>query len=474
MKSNENLNLKKIIIISVLIIMCLITIQLLWSFFHTGSVIIYTNDVHNQIQLNAIVNKNGNGSSQYSLSSEGKLNTSLKIGEYIATVSHNNLYSSQLIKISFNKTSIYKINLTNPIVSEPVISTVSQDIAASSNKFVYLNTGNNNIELVDSSNNKYTISPSKFFESVKWANVNYGIAQDINQQLYQVNNSIVKAINLPFNNYNNTSYSVSNNKQLYVANNGNIYVNNGYNFKIIYKVPSSNITLGAASDKVAIAYNTNATNPDNINTQILVHYNDGKTVKTDAQQTIAGLIWSPNNQLLASLGKSSINIYDSSLRNIATIPSIYPVGNLVWENSTTIAYSEKTNIWSFNLTTGKNYVIANTDVGNIITSIYTSDSKDYIYYSTNSSTSSSNSGIFRIGLFNQHPQQLASQLQDILPLSLGDSTLSLVNFGQPTTILISPLFPRGNIDKNGLVQEAQKTLQQYGFDISTLKFNVQD
>ncbi|HEY4964263.1 MAG TPA: hypothetical protein VIH90_06215 [Candidatus Saccharimonadales bacterium] len=473
MNIKEKLTIKKLIIGVIIFIVFIVFLQWLLIFLHSGTVEIYTNNSKNSIELTPVVDKVGSGASTSIIHATGKLTAKVSTGQYQATVSGNNKFATQLINVSFGKTSKYTINLNSPLSSEPVISVNSQNIAASSSRLVYLNLSANNINAIDSTNNLSVISPSHFFETVKWETVDYGVGQDNNQQLYQINNDTGNITSLPFHAKGpEVNYDVANNKQLYVSSGPDVYVKQNNGYKKIFTAPTANLTLGASTDKVAVAYKTSSNATNQNGTELSVINISGKAVKTQAEDSISHLIWSPNNQLLASLGESSVVVYTQSLGSIVTIPTNYPVGNLSWVNNNTFVYSENNNIWSFNLTTKRADVIANASVGNTISSLYVSDNKDYIYYSTDSIISNSDSGIYRVGLDNQQAQTIAYQLQDILPQTLSDSTISLVNFAQPPTILVTPLFPQGNVNPATLSQEAQSMLQQDGFNINGLKFNI--
>jgi hypothetical protein len=455
MDNLKNITNKKTYIYIGLSILFIIFIQILWSFLHTGRIIINTDSTSNSITLVEVNSKGIIGTTQTNIKTEGKLKASLPLGHYLVTVNNNNKTSTQLINLGSNKTLTYNISLSNTISTEPVINTSAQDIAASNNIFSYLNVETNNLNSIDTNNNLSVVKPSNYFQTISWANVSYGVGQTSDQKLYTVDGNSVSNIILPFNTTSkNIGYAVANNKQIYISSGSDVYSDINNKFSKLFTASSPNLVLGASVNKVAIAY-LPSNNLNNANTLLSVVDTSGKIHSTNILGPVSALSWSPNSLYLAVINRSSINILNKSLKTLVVIPTTLPANNIAWEGSSSFIYTDNGNIWSFNVNTSGAHIIADIKTPYVVSGLAVSDDRSYIYISTTNTISKSNSAIFRISLNGQVAPTLVYQLQDILPLTLSDSTISLINFGKPPSLIITPLFPRDNLNSGSLIQEAK-------------------
>jgi hypothetical protein len=467
---------KNIISIIVGLIVFIIAIQIVWHYFHTGKIVITTNNPQNIIELSKVNIKTVAGAPLQSFSARNQLSANVGLGEYTAKVINLNKSSTQLINLTSHKTLKYNMSLDNTLGFEPVASQNANDIVADNNNLTYLNPETYTLNTITSNNSSSAINSNVKFNIVKWINTSYGVGQSPNSNsLYSISGDNINKISLPSSvniNGDDSSFDVASNKQIYVASGENVSSGNqNDNFKEVYTAPTSDLVIGAASGKFAAAYSVgNAAVNDNDNVVLAVVNSSGKVKKTKVTEDVNSLSWSPNQNYLASINESSVNVYNSTLKHIALIPTTFQPGFLSWINSNELVYASSTQVWMYNIQTQKDTILANAPLDEAITYLTVNDEKSYIYLSMAGTPSYNNPEIMRIGLQGQSTSSLADQLQNILPITLSDSTIGLINFTKPS-ILITPN-AYSTSSTASYIQEAQSQLQQDGYDISSLSFNV--
>ncbi len=472
MQNQPNRNLRKyLIIFSGLIILVLCSL-FVWNFYHTGTIIILTNSSKNSITLTRI-NANNVGGASSVIKSNGQLSATVGLGRYDATVNNRHSSSSKLIVLGSHKTLRYSLNLNNLLNTQPVLNAQAQDIAVSSNHLVYLNTYTDEINEINSANNLSIINTSYPLQTVKWANANFGVGENSQQNLYIINNGSVSLLNLPRSSSKITTYDVSSNMQIYVVIGKKIYIGdqNG-NFKKLYTTTSLNMIIGGSVNKAAVAYDSNSSDSNGSNVMLCIVNSSGQVVKTNIGEDVSSLVWSSNGQYLASVSESSIRVFNSSLKLLALIPTSIPADYLSWLNNNNFVYENSNQIWSYNLSSSRADLLTKLPLDNIASGLAVSNDGSYIYSATDDSINNTNSAILKIGLKGQQAPTIAYQLEDMLPMTLTDCSISLINFSQTPTILIQPSSLSNGLSQNYYIQEAESEIQQLGFSIKQLNFVV--
>lgn len=425
--------------------------------------------------LTKIGNDEGDETTKAIKTAHGKLSASVDLGQYTVSVEGNSRAAAQLIKLNSHKTLRYEINPINTTAPEPVADQSAQDIAASGSRLVYLDSDALTQNTIDADNNLTTPDPSQKFQTIKWANASYGVGQDSNQNLYVIDDQLISPLPFPYDSGGAINFDVAPNKQIYVSSGANIYVGSqDGNFKKIYTAPSSNFTLGTTANKIAVSYEVGGKNGDDSGKLVVIN-DSGKIVKEGPGGEAGSLVWSPSGQYLASVNESSIAVYDSSLHQVATIPVSFRAGYLVWLNNDKLFFNSfftsSDQLWSYDLGKQRADLVASVALDNTITGLNISDDGSYVYIGTVDSTNNNSPEILRVGLRGQQVPVILYQLQDILPMTLSDSTISLINFAQPPAILVQPLQGAGSSPQTYL-QEAQTELNQDGFNSNSLRFNL--
>jgi hypothetical protein len=465
-------NIKKLVLSVIGLMLLLVLVPWLWHYSHTGKIIITTNNPYRTISLVAFDDKTGRGStSSKTFKANGRLSVSLSSGKYFVSVEGSSQATTRVIRLKPRQTLRYEID---PVVTsgvEPVIYQSARNVVASASELLYTNAASGYLYKIDAQNNISVLDSTIAFQTIQWADPSYGVGQNASGRLYTIVNGSVSPLDVPFSYGGGTvSFDVSSNRQVYVSYGGAVYSRNpNGTFKKIYAVDTSNLVLAAGVNKVAFVGETEEEEKNNSPPLFTAVSSAGKVIKNQGDGEVRRLIWSPDGHYLASVNEASVDIYDASLRKVTQLPSSNSIGEVTWLDNNNLLYGSKDELWSYDLSNQKSELLANMPLGNYITSLTTSSDKAYIYLTT--TDFGSNYVIRRIGLHGQQVPRVVYQLQDILPLVLNDCSLGLVNFAQPTTILVKS-FPDSNLSTSAYLQEAQDRLNQNGFDLNKFQFKV--
>jgi hypothetical protein len=463
--------MKKILVLSVLGLAALGTLSWLANYLSTGTIIVTTNHEDSTI----ILRGTGQGNS-FTKIGLGSLSAAVGHGQYTATAKDGSQVNVQVINFGHgHKTLRYSMLLSGLLQVEPVAYQNTHDVTASNNGLVYLDGNDENLHKIDSQNSLVTIDPALQFQSVKWVNASFGVAQDNNGHLYTINDTSIDPLGVPFS-YGGkpVGFDVSQDKQIYVSYGADIYVGdqNG-NFKKIYTALSSSPVIAAGTNQVAITDETKGQNAGIFQPLLAIVSNSGRVIKkAGAAGEIRKLVLSPSGQYLVSVNESYASVYDSSLHQIVTVPASSSVDNVEWLDNNKFFYTSRDELWLYDLGSQKAELLATMPfVAGSITSLGVSSDRSYVYLTTGDSSLGNNYAILRVGLKGQSVPGYISKLQGVLPLTLNDCSLSLVNFAQPATILVES-FPNSNLSSQAYLQEAQSALAQDGFDLGKLQFKL--
>jgi hypothetical protein len=441
----------------------IIVVALLAHYLSSGTITITTNSKDNTITLQKV---SGNGS--FVKTAIGTLSSGVGHGLYTATVKNGSQVSTQVINFNEgHKTLHYYVSLGKLIDTEPVSYQEAKDVVADNNQLLYINP-DGNLYKIDSSNNDSSVSLEDL-ETVEWVNTSFGVGQDQFGNLYTVINGVVHALIVPFS-YTGKSvnFAVAPDKQIYISNGSTVYAGNqSGSFKKIYTASSSSPVLAAGNNYVAVSDTKNGAHANNIPSPLLSTVSSSGAINKksiEAEQ----LSWSPNSKYLAEVNEASPTIYNSSLKEIATVPTSSSVSQLKWLNNNTLIFATDDEVWSYSLSTQSLKLMAITYNGSSVTDLALSDDKSYIYLVTYDS-SSKNYAIGRLNLEGQSVSSSISQLWGILLSSANNYSLNMINFKQPAVILVQPLpsAPSANY-----AQMASTDLSGGGFDVSGLQFRV--
>jgi hypothetical protein len=437
-----------------------------WHFYTTGKIIITTNNSNNTISL--VKSADSDEASAKKYTARGNLTLNLPAGNYTLSVEGNSIATNQVIKVKGHKTQSYNINPVNTSGVEPVVSQPAQNLTISSSELDYLNSNTGILFKVDSQNNVVKLAAQQF-KVIKWASQGTGVGQGEDGNLYIVNGGTINQLNLPFAYKGEASgFSISPSKNIYVSDGADVYAGNlGGNFKKIYTANSTSPVIVAGLNKVAVADEV-IQSTSTVDPLLAVISTSGKTIKKG--ESAGKLFWSPGGKYLISTDEDSAKIYNDSLNLVGTIASKTFVEQVAWVNDNMLFYTSNDQVWSYDITSNKAQLTANMPLADSITELTINPDKSYIYLVTHNN-SGDNYAIRRVGLQNQQVQNFLYQLQDILPRTLNNSTLSLVNFGQPPTVVVTP-FPDSDASSQAILQEGQTELQQDGFDLSKLRIQL--
>jgi hypothetical protein len=459
MEPHQNTNGKKTIFFTLGGVFILIFLTWLWHYLHTGKVVITTNNPDNTISLTKVISKDDKTEAPLAFKSKGKL-----------AVTGNSLATTQIVNLNSHKTLALTINPVNTTGVEPVTFQSGHNVAADNNQLIYLNGGR--LEKIDTSNNIAEINSPYQLQTIKWASTSFGIGQDNKGIVYDINGNTVSAQKVPFAYDEKTvNYAVSANKQVYVSHGNDIFaVSQNGSFKKVYTAKSTNPSFSSGINDVAVVDATFGLSSHQKPVLAVIGLSGNVTTKNGVEDESGELSWSPGGQYLAIPDDSGIDIYDTHLNLVSEVPSGSPVAHLKWLNDDTLFYSEGDELWAYNLSSQKADLVANMPLANSITGIEFSDSNAYVYLTTQDS-SGNNPAIRRVGLKGQKVDDTIFALQDILPKTLDEYSLSLINFVSPPVVLVQP-YPDSKISAQSDLQASQTELQQDGINLNKVKFKI--
>jgi hypothetical protein len=463
-------NIRRIIIFGLIIIGAVFILVLAWHFLTTGKIIITTSNPNNIITLT----KNDDSDKKKpakAYTAHSQLSKTLAKGEYFVSVEGNSVATTQIVEVKGHKTQTYDINPLNTTGIEPVAYKNAQNVAVNSNKLVFLDSSAGSIFSIDQANNVSTMPSSVVFKTVKWLNPLIGLGKDSNGRIYQINNGSASPISVPFT-YSGKSidFDLVSPNQVYVSNGADLYAGSlSGGFKKIYTATSSSPVISAGSGIVAVADERGEQNSQQESVLATIT-TSGKTLKKSVEA--GALAWSTNGSYLASAEESGVDIYDSSLREVANVPTHAFVGHMRWLNNNDLLYATADELWIYNLSSQKAELLANMTLGAAVSEITPNQDGSYVYIV--SEDQDGGRSIKRIGLKGQATSDYIFKLQSIMPLSLDNYSLSLINFGvnnTPPAVLVHPY--SSTASNSPYLQAAKTELLQRGFNISQLQFKLE-
>jgi hypothetical protein len=236
-------------------------------------------------------------------------------------------------------------------------------------------------------------------------------------------------------------------------------------FTRIYDDRPDNATLAAGNNQVSII----ASGFGTAKPEAIVVTKDGRAVSKTFDTPITGSSsWSPSSTYEAVVSGTNGEIFDSSLKAVATIPQ----GNITrmdWLDDDTLFYSIGSQLWSYKISSQQSQLVANMPLGEQVLGVTVGQDKSYVYMTTSQTGLGQVDAIRRIGLKQQSAPAAIYNLQTILPLNEAGYFIGLVNFSGPPTIVV---YTADGSNSSGSLQAAEQTLQGMT-NITGLRFVTQ-
>jgi len=441
-----------------LIIAALAVILILWRLFeylNASSITINSDNPHSLITISR-----ADGPQTNFKQANHTLSFRAKSGPYLVSVKVNSAVTAQIINLKAHQSRHYLINPVTTTGVEPVINQSAYSITSDSSHLLYVNSQDQHLYQIDNQDNIKLVDANHSFRTIRWIDPTYGVGQDLNGQLYVINNGSAGSLNLAYKNI--TAFDVSTDKHIYFSSGHDIYSGMANRqFEKLYSGEDTFSMLVATSESVAAIISPDAreNNPQSLAASTTVISRNGTVVSKNIDTSVGA--WSPNGQYLAISTTRGGKVLNKSLAEAALIPSSSVV-NPVWLNDTTLLYSNADQLWRYDLNSQRSQLIANMPLGGRVIGLTINSDKSYAYLII----SQANGGVVikRVALQAQSGPAFLYQLQSILPLNVGGCTLSLVNFNQPTVVVQA---------LDAAPQQCQQTapteLQQRGFNLNLLR-----
>ncbi len=398
----------------------------------TGSVYVTTPDARTTIALTWL----GDPSKVKSVNvanDVGNLSRTVPAGPYTVTATLGQFSAQQVITITAGKTT--RVTLSPSVLGavEPVTDRQAAGVVATSSQLSYIDTSNGNLYMVDSQGQEHIIDSGHGLTQMQWSNAGYGVAMSATKQLFLVRGRNVELMTLPFTGVATTTYGLAPNQDLYLSNGKTVYVSvSGSAFKAVYQSAGQVSIMAAGNNAVAATETTAAGAKDQDSGSILTVTPTGAVNKRDGGAY--GAAWSASGNYLGITSDEQTIITDPALKQVTS----FPVGNVTapsWLNDTTLFYSITSNLWEYNISTGKATLLSTVHSGDYVSGIYPSLSGDYVYLAMqNNGSTSSNDPFYldRVGLNGQQASNTAVALSGLLPSPVATCTAGYINFNQIT------------------------------------------
>ncbi len=440
----------------------------IFSYLNSAEITVSSNSATNYVSIIPIINgEQVNNKAQHRIHI---ISLRVKPGSYAISAFNKVSSVSRVINIKAHQNLSFNLDVVTASAPEPVYGNSITGLNATTNQLVFLDS-DNLLTGIDANNNVTKIFPDTRLYDLKWSSQTLGIARDENKNIYLINNLNVTKLNLPFAVSSNlgVSYGVSNGGNVYVSQGTAIYKGSlGGNFQKIYSSNEAIESMSVSNGFVAVVVSKNASSPDPTNSILLIN-DGGKIVRNsyDANQ----VLWSPDGKYMLASGQSGFIILNSSLNQIASIPSI-TANNFSWGADDNLFYSQVATLWTYIVNQSQSIKLADMPAKAAIVGVFSDDSNQYIYVAatgtnTLNNNSSSASQLLRVGLKGQSFSGTLTSLSAFLPETLGYCAINYINFTHPT---IQSEFPFTGSQQN-CQSLAQGELQTYGLDINSFNYN---
>lgn len=406
--------------------------------------------------------------------SKGSMNVRLHAGNYIVTVQNGSSQESKLVSIGWLSHVAVTIKPASlgEATTEPVLYESVQNIAADSNRMIYLNNTFNGIEYINNQNQTQPITGNQYFTSVAWADPQYGIAQDNSGKLYIVNGSGAQPLQSPISNLISdagASYAIAPNRTIYIALGSKVYRGTGDgNFSQIYSDFTASDSLVAANNQLMVI-NPNVGGSSNSGVATIITTSNKIFDKNFGYPVSGWTPWSANGKYIVISVNSNPEIFDASLKQVGNVPQLPSISIGAWSGDNTLYYASKGQLWSYDMTQHDTRLIANAPDGKNIQALTVSSDGAYVYATASNANGTYPRLVFRVGLKGQSVSSDLSALQDVLPISMPTYTIGLKNFSGKPVIDITT-YP--GTDPTGVQQSAQDIISGL-INVNSVTFDVE-
>jgi hypothetical protein len=453
----------------VFLLVLLFFIPWLIGYLRYGQLVITTDNSLDSIALTMPVGSNNSGNKAFSKQAKGSLSVRLKAGGYLVDVQRGPNETSQYVVVKAHAATRVNIKLPSIGGVEPVVYDNAQNIVADSSRLLYLDPDDSSLNQIDSQNQHTEMDASYGFSSISWASTSYGVGQTAAGQLFVINNGMVSPLKSPVsgNNDSGVVFAVASNRDIYIGAGSSVYsgTDTGSFKKISDSRPSKSVLIAGPNNVALLNTGYSGGTPSLTALNAL-----GKqTAVSLSSFANAWSNWSQHDKYLAVSSGPSGEIFDASLHKVAVIPQAN-FSSAVWLDDNTLFYGINDQLWAYDMRAGSSRLVASMPFGEQIREITVSADGSYVYLT--SSDANSNITIRRVPLDGQKVPAIVYQLQDILPLSnsSGGYALGLFNFsGTPAVDVVAS----DGSNQQTVLQAAMQQLQSSGFDLSQLKFKVE-
>jgi hypothetical protein len=400
----------------------------------------------------------------------GSLNIRVAAGMYVISVQNGQLQTDQSVSVGWLSNKNIDLNPSGGAAIEPVLYESVQNVAVDATRIIYLNNDFNGIEYINDQNQDAPISGQQYFTSVDWADAQYGVAQALSGKLYVVDGDAAHPLVSPISNSNDShaAFAIAPNKTIYLGLGSNVYRGTETGgFTQISSDFSSSDHLVAANDEVMIVNS----GQDGASGTATVIGTDGQTVSKNFSAPLGGWTsWSESGQYVVITVGAVPELFDASLKQIATIPELGAISNGVWQGDNTLFYYSAGQLWSYNQAQSESNLLATVPDQKLIQGITLSPDGSYVYVTTSDTNSPSYPrAAFRVGLRGQTVAADISTLGDVLPIDSPTYTAGLRNFSGPLTIVVSV---NQGYDL-GIAQQEVEDAMQGMINLNDVKFDVE-
>lgn len=335
-------------------------------------------------------------------------------------------------------------------------------LVADGNNIRFINRNSNTLYEINAQNQLKNISGSVSFNVIRWADASYGVGRDAKGKLYHIKGASITPLAAPFITTSaTTTLAVAPDHVVYLSDGTNVYTGkDGQAFKLIH-TSKMNVSVAAASRQGVLLRETDP-KKERAEGELVVIDRSGKITSIEGEAYDAA--WSPSGDRLLINGDERTAVLDKNLKEITRLPA-GNVGAPIWLNDTQILYGLTNNLWRFDSDTGQADAIANMRTETVAQQFLDQDSS-YIYITTQDSKTGRRLRLSRLGLKGQPAATIPTQLGVLLPNTLGNCSLALVNFTKPTVAVSGPIGQNA-----ACLQKAQAYLTTYKVNQSGLGFN---
>lgn len=358
-------------------------LQIIRAYLTNGSLTIKTDQPTAIISLEKI---SENGEKKLLSSHNSRLRAKVPPGNYLISAKTNYTAVSKQVTVTSRHHDDYYLKLgPGPLSLEAVLPANATFVSASTDHLYYVDGDSHLLTRLDSRGIPTIVDRTHFFKTFAWADDEFGVGQTDNGQLYVFDGGL-RSLALPISQPSDTpvSYAVSPTRLIYVAKDKSIYFGRaGGDFKLFGNSKSSEPTMIAGVDSVAVL---NTIKGDEEGGEgggyepELTVYSGGKQT---AQKEIEAshIVWSPDGKYIATDGDFGAKIYDTSLKEVASLNG----GNfndLTWLDNKTLIYAQNDSLWRYNMDYDQSTLLTSSLSKELILGVHATADGSSVYFVT--------------------------------------------------------------------------------------------